>query len=155
MRNGSAALLEPGKAHTYNPERDFTATFLNTPRGRTTGRLASIDEIQHIAQGRLSEMTHGTAVIIRGTITVVRVFESLPKPYLPPSAMFRLESGTDAATYIRVTWQQYERIWGYLVHGRVVSVSGTVVRPDAEAPEFIDLDRLLLDPADIAQAVSA
>lgn len=147
MRNGSAAVLEADQAGTYNPERDFTATYLNTRTGRKSGRLVSIDEIQHMAAGRLSQMDNGTAVIIRGSIDVVRVFPH-SKPFRSPSAMFRLESNTGAATYVRVTYQQYERIWGYLVYGRVVSVFGTVVRPEPGAPEHIDLTRLLLSDSD-------
>jgi hypothetical protein len=148
MRNASAQVLEPDQAHTLNPERDFSAQYVDTIAGRNTGRL-TVDQIPALTMGRLSQMTNGMFVIVRGTIETVRLFENEKKPYLPPTAMVRLESGTGAATYVRVGYSEYERIWGYLVHGRVVSVSGNVVRPEPGAPEYINLSRLLLAGADI------
>lgn len=147
MRNGSAAVLEPDQAHTYNPERDFTAQYVNTQAGLTSGRL-TVDQTTAISETRLSRTADGVFVIVRGTIDVVRVFEN-SKPYMPPSAMFRLESGTGAATYVHVGHREYERIWGFLVYGRVVSVSGKVVRPERGAPEYINLSRLLIASADV------
>lgn len=149
MRNGSAAVLEPDQAHTsYNPENDFTAVFLDTPHGRKTGRLSSIDEARFMTEGRLSRMEDGTHVIIRGTIEVVRVFEDKARPYMPPAATIRLSSGTGADTIVSLGYREYERVWGYLVMGRVVSVSGRVVRSEAGAPEHIELIRLLIAGSD-------
>lgn len=145
MRNGSAAVWQPASAHTptwRNPEGDFTATYLNTTSGRFTGRM-TMDQMPFLTNGRLSEMADGTFVSLHGVIAVVRVFEH-SKDFMPPSAMVRLESGTGAATYIRVPYQAYERIWGFLVMGRNVGLSGSVVRPEPDAPEHIDLARLWL-----------
>jgi hypothetical protein len=151
MRNGSAAVWTPTSAHTLttrNPIGDFTATYVNTRSGRNTGCL-TMDQIPLLTEGRLSEMANGMFVIVHGAIEVVRIFPHA-KEYMPPSAMVRLESGTGAATYIRVTYQQYERIWGFLVVGRSYGLSGTVVRPEKGAPEYIDLSRLLMAGSDIA-----
>ncbi|QLJ06705.1 hypothetical protein HZZ00_37375 (plasmid) [Streptomyces sp. NEAU-sy36] len=148
MRNASAAVLEPSQAHTMNPERDFTAQYVNTRAGLNTGYI-TIDQIPALTAGRLSAMPDRAFVIIRGTIGAVRLFETPNRPYKPPTAMVRLESGTGAATYVHVTGQQYERIWGWLVYGRVVSVSGNVVRPEPAAPEYINLSRFLLAGSDV------
>lgn len=150
MRNASAAVWEPTSAHTpnrRNPRGDFTATYLNTTSGRFTGRM-TMDQIPFLTNGLLSEMVHATFVSIHGTIAVVRVFEH-SKPYMPPSAMVRLESGTGAATYVRVPYPAYERIWGFLVMGRDVGLSGTVVRSEPNAPEHIDLARLWVAGSDV------
>lgn len=152
MRNGSATTWRPTSALSLsrrNPERDFTATYLDTPAGIFTGRMTSIDQIAHVTEGRLSLMPDRASVIIHGTIAVVRVFED-SRPYMPPSAMVRVESNTGGATYVRVAGLHYDRIWGYLVMGRSYGFSGKVVRPEPAAPEYIDLDRLLTSSSDHA-----
>lgn len=151
MRNASAAVWEPTSARTLtqrNPIRDFTATYMNTRSGRFSGRM-TMDQIPFLTDGRLSDMTNGTFVMIYGTIEVVRVFPH-SKDYMPPSAMVRVESGTGAATYVRFTYQQYERLWGFLVVGRSYGYSGNVIRPESGAPEHINLARLLMADSDIA-----
>jgi hypothetical protein len=150
MRNGSAAVWQPTSAPTptwQNPDGDFATTYVNTPHGRFSGRM-TMDQIPMLAEGRLSDAANGMFVTVRGIVDSVRVFEH-SKSYMPPSAMFRLESGTGAATYVRVSYQAYERIWGFLVMGRQVSLCGTVVIPVPGAPEYIELSRLWLAGSDI------
>lgn len=151
MRNGSAAVWTPTSAHTQttrrNPEGDFAATYVNTPAGRRTGRM-SMDQIPMLTEGRLSEMTNGMFVTVRGIIDSVRLFESA-KDHMPPRATIRMESGTGAVTHVSVTGEQYDRIWGFLVMGRTASLCGTVVRSPAGGPEHIALSRLWLDQIDL------
>lgn len=154
MRNASAQVWEPTSAHTLtrrNPIGDFTATYVNTPQGRKSGRLASIDQIPTITDGRLSDMRNGTFVIVYGTIESVRIFEQ-PTSYdfTLTRATVRLSSGTGAETIIDVRPLHYDRIWGYLVMGRSYGFSGHVVRSEPDAPEHINLSRLILAGADIA-----
>lgn len=145
MRNVSAALLDPSQVSSHNPEGDFAATYVDERYARYTGRV-TVDQIHLITTGRLSQMADRTFVTVRGTIESVRVFPKYRIDEDRPSAAIRLSSGTGAETIIAVRDVEYARIWGYLVMGRVVSVSGTVRRPPG-APEFIQFDRLLADPA--------
>lgn len=152
MRNASATTWRPTSALTHsrrNPQGDFTATYLDTPAGLFTGRTTSIDQIALITEGRLSAMPDRAFVIIYGTIASVRVFED-SRPYMPPSAMVRVESTTGGATYVWVAGLHYDRIWGYLVMGRSYGFSGKVVRPEPDAPEYVELARLLKTGADDA-----
>lgn len=150
MRNGSAAVWQPTSVpipNWQNPDGDFATTYVNTPSGRFTGRM-TMDQIPMLAEGRLSEAKNGMFVSLRGIVDSVRVFEH-SKSYMPPSAMFRLESGTSASTYVRVTRDAYERIWGYLVAGHGISLCGKVIVPAPGAPEYIELSRLWLAASDV------
>lgn len=152
MGNASATTWRPTSPLTpsrRNPKGDFTAIYVDTPAGIFSGRLTSIDQVAHITEGRLSLMPDRASVIIYGTIAAVRVFED-SRPYMPPSAMVRVESNTGGATYVRVSGLHYDRIWGYLVMGRSYGFSGKVVRPEPAAPEYVELARLLTVGADEA-----
>jgi hypothetical protein len=154
MRNASAQVWEPTSALTFtrrNPEGDFTATYVNTPQGRKSGRLPSIDQIPTVTAGRLSDMRNGTFVIVHGTIESVRIFEQPTRyDFTLTRATVRISSGTGADTIIDVRPQHYDRIWGYLVMGRSYGFSGHVVRSEQGGPEHINLSRLLLAGSDIA-----
>lgn len=143
MRNGSAAVLEPNEARTHNTDGDFTAQYVNTRTGLTTGRFNSIEDIQHIREINLSRVAHGVYVTLHGTIEVVRIFESQRLPDEVHTAMVRLDSGTGAATYVQFNAKQYQKHFGDLVYGRFAGFSGTVVRPAPGAPEYIRLHSML------------
>jgi hypothetical protein len=154
MRNASAQVWQPTSALTFvrrNPTGDFTATYVNTPQGRKSGRLASIDQIPTITAGRLSDMRDGTFVIVYGTIESVRVFEQPTRyDFTLTRATVRLSSGTGAETIIDVRPMHYDNLWGYLVMGRSFGFSGHVVRSEQGAPEHINMARLLLAGSDLA-----
>lgn len=154
MRNASAAVLTGAPAHIVpwrNPDGDFTATYVNTYAGRTTGRIADISRIGDITDGRLSEMQHGTAVLISGIIEVVRVFEARNE-WEPPNATLRLASGTGADVTVMVKAKHYDRVWGYLVMGRRFGLAGKVIRRHPDHPVLIDFMRLLMTQTDTITA---
>lgn len=154
MRNASAAVLTGAPAHIVpwrNPDGDFTATYVNTHAGRTTGRIADISRIGDITEGRLSEMQHGMVVLISGVIEVVRVFEPR-NDWQGPNAALRLSSGTGADVSVMVKPQHYERVWGYLVMGRRFGLAGKVIRRDPKHPVLIDFMRLLMTQTDTITA---
>lgn len=156
MRNASAAVLTGAPAHVVpwrNPEGDFATTYVNTVRGRTTGNLASIDQIADITDGVLSQMEDGTFVLISGTIEVVRLFERVHPNYpdaewMLPSATVRLSSGSGADVIVTMNARHYEDVWGYLVMGRRFGLAGTV-RREQDAPATIDFARLLMTQTDV------
>lgn len=152
MRNASATVLEPTSvAHRFqrqNPDGDFAVTYVNTRSGLYSGQI-DIDQIDKVTAGVLADMTDGAFVIVRGTIGTVRIFRNEKKPVLPPTAMFVLSSGSGAHTLVHVSWQAYERVWGWLVKGRPVSVSGNLVRSEPGDPGHIVLSRLLITGADV------
>lgn len=154
MRNASAAVLTGAPAHIVpwrNPEGDFTASYVNTPAGRTTGRIADIGRIGDITEGPLSQMQHGTAVLISGIIEVVRVFEPRSE-HVGPNAVLRLSSGTGADVSVMIRPQHYERVWGYLVMGRRFGVAGKVIRREPSHPVLLDFMRLLMAQTDTVTA---
>ncbi|MCX4886077.1 hypothetical protein [Streptomyces sp. NBC_00847] len=157
MRNGSAAVLAQTPAHVVpwrNPEGDFATTYVNTVRGRTTGQLNSIDQIADIADGVLSQMKDGTAVLLSGTIESVRLFERVHPNYpdadwMLPSATVRVSSGTGAEVIVTLNGRHYEEVWGYLVMGRRFGFAGTVRRPEPDTLTVIDFTRLLMTRTDV------
>lgn len=156
MPHGSAAVLAQTPAHIvpwWNPEGDFATRFVDTVRGRTTGNLASIDQIGDIADGVLSQMTDGTFVLISGTIEVVRLFERTHPNYpdaewMLPSATVRMSSGSGADVIVTMNARHYEDVWGYLVMGRRFGLAGTV-RREQDCPATIDFARLLMNQTDV------
>jgi hypothetical protein len=152
MRNASATVLEPTSlVHHFqqpNPTGDFSAAFVDTRYGRPSGTV-SVDQMHLITTGRLSEIRDTTFVVIRGSIEAVHLYDNKRSEYLPPTAVVLLSSGTGATTVIHIPSVAYDRIWGWLVIGRTVSLSGTVTRPDTKAPEYVTLSRLLLAGSDV------
>lgn len=156
MPHGSAAVLAQTPAHIVpwrNPEGDFATRFVDTVRGRTTGNLASIDQIADITDGVLSQMQDGTFVLISGTIEVVRLFERVHPNYpdaewMLPSATVRMSSGSGADVIVTMNARHYEDVWGYLVMGRRFGLAGTV-RREQDCPATIDFARLLMAQTDV------
>lgn len=152
MRNASATVLEPASAvHHFqqpNPPGDFAATFVNTRHGRPSGYV-DLHDLDLITTGPLSQVRDNTFVVIKGSIHTVHIYENKASEFLPPTAVFLLDSGTGGATVVHVPSVAYDRIWGWLVAGRTVSLSGTVTRVEKGTPEHITLVRLLLTEDDI------
>jgi hypothetical protein len=139
--------LEPSSAahpsHHTNPPAGFTAVYVNDRAGRSNGRI-TLDRIDTITKGRLSDLPDGTFVIVYGSIETVRTYRQRSRTWGSPLALFLLNSGTGASTVVHVDHNAYARIAGYLTPGAEVGVSGTVVRPEAGAPEYIALARVLV-----------
>lgn len=156
MQNRSAVVVPQKPAHLLpwrNPNGDFTAAYVDTRLGRTTGQLDTIDQLVHITHAPLADVEAGTFVVLSGTVECVRLFERVHPDYpdadwMYPSATVRMSSGTGADVIVSLNGRHYEDVWGYLVMGRRFGVAGTVSRPEQDAPSVIDFVRLLMTQTD-------
>ena len=139
MSNGSAAVLTPTLAAGFvsNPNGDFTATYVNTTTGRSTGYVTP-DQIHCIAERPLSALKHNTVVLVVGYIDDIHVIN----PEERPRAVMVLDSGSAASIEVDVRAGEYQRCWGNLVIGRAVRVAGTLRKDSPDKPARLFLNRV-------------
>lgn len=96
----------------------------------------------HRRATRLNRVPDGTSVIAAGTVDNVRMYGTADEP----RAVFTLIASDGGATYAAVGAETYAEIFGYLVAGDEVSLSGLAVCAFPDDPRTTYLRVLQVEP---------
>lgn len=119
-----------------NPVGDFAALHASKSK---LGGVVWIDQIHTIKSAPLADLPQGSFVVLTGRVDFVRIFGD-EEAFFPVRAVAVLDSGTGAEIFLDIDKRRYQEMWGHLVVGKTIRVSGfTRHKEDDSFSDILDV----------------